>query len=155
MGPLLARSEVPLILMHSRGELADMQRTIRFDDVVREVRDELAASVARAIHAGIGRQRLVVDPGLGFGQTAAQNLRLLRDLPALCELGLPVLVGASRKSFIGHVTGLPPTERLPGSLAAAAWCALGGGALLRVHDVAPTIQFLSVFAAIAESGDAA
>jgi len=152
MAEVLARSTVPVVLMHSRGALSTMQRAIHFDDVVREVFDELAHAATTAEAQGIARDRLILDPGLGFGKTVEQNLTLVRQLPALAALGLPLLVGASRKSFIGHVAGTAPTERLPGSLAAAAWAALGGAAILRVHDVAATVQFLRVFAALRQAG---
>jgi dihydropteroate synthase len=150
----VAAAGCPLVLMHSRGELATMQREIRFADVVGEVRAELAAAAARARSLGIAQEQLVVDPGIGFGKTAAQNLLLLRRLDALAALGRPILVGASRKSFLGAVTGDPPAGRLAGSLAAAAWAAAGGAAVLRVHDVAATAKFLRVWSAIAESAEA-
>ena len=102
-------------------------------------------------------ERTLLDPGLGFGKTAAQNLRLLRELDRLTPNGRPLLVGASRKSFLGHVTGRQPAARLPGSLAAAAWAAHHRVALLRVHDVAETADFLAVWEAIeaaASTGEA-
>lgn len=154
MGAALAEAGCPVVLMHSRGELGTMQRGIRFRDVVAEVRDELAEAVARAEAAGVARDRIVIDPGIGFGKTAEQNLALLGHLDALAGSpgstgsGLPVLVGASRKSFLGAVTGAPPDRRLPGSLAAAARAAAGGAAVLRVHDVAETVSFLAVWTAI-------
>jgi dihydropteroate synthase len=140
----------PVILVHSRGDLGSMQRGIRFWDVVAEVRAELAERVAVAVTAGLRRDRLIVDPGIGFGKTGPQNLLLLAHLDRL-DLGLPVLVGASRKSFLGEVTGAAPSERLPGSLAAAAWAACHGAALVRVHDVAETRQFLAVWQAIRDA----
>ncbi|HVF58704.1 MAG TPA: dihydropteroate synthase [Thermoanaerobaculia bacterium] len=149
----VAEAGCPLVLMHSRGELATMQRGIHFADPVREVRAELAAAVARAVAAGVAEEQLLVDPGIGFGKTALQNLLLLRRLDDLAELGRPVLVGASRKSFLGTVTGAPPAERLAESLAAAAWGAAGGAAVLRVHDVAATARFLAVWAAIGEAAE--
>ena len=151
----VAEAGCPLVLMHSRGERATMQRGIRFADPVGEVRAELAAAVGRARAAGVAEERLLVDPGIGFGKTAAQNLLLLRRLDDLAELGRPVLVGASRKSFLGAVTGAPPAERLAESLAAAAWGAAGGAAVLRVHDVAATARFLAVWAAIGEAAETA
>jgi dihydropteroate synthase len=151
MGAVVAAAGCPLVLMHSRGEIGTMQRGIHFDDVVAEVRAELAAAVARAMAAGVAREAIVVDPGLGFGKTAEQNLALLGSLPELAGLGLPVLIGASRKSFLGTVTGAPPEGRLAGSLAAAASATAGGAAILRVHDVAETAGFLAVRAAIAEA----
>jgi len=155
MAEVVARAGCPIVLMHSRGELATMQSGIAFADVVREVRDELAALRARAEAAGIPAGLVVLDPGLGFGKTAAQNLELLARLDELATLGSPLLVGASRKSFIGSVTGDPPGERLEGSLAAACWAARGGAAILRVHDVLATRRFLAVSGAIAAAGEAA
>jgi dihydropteroate synthase len=142
MAAVVAAAGCPVILMHSRGELATMQRGIRFADVVTEVRDELTALARKAEHAGIARDRIVIDPGLGFGKRGAQNRELLRRLPEIVALGYPVLVGASRKSFLGEISGAPPADRLPESLAAAAVAARGGAALLRVHDVLPTRRFL-------------
>ncbi|MFP3941899.1 MAG: dihydropteroate synthase, partial [Thermoanaerobaculia bacterium] len=148
MGFLVAEHGCPVILMHSRGDLRTMQRDIRFRDVVAEVRSELGEAANRALAAGVARDRIVVDPGLGFGKTAEHNLALLGALPELRSLGLPVLVGASRKSFLGAVTGEPPERRLPGSLAAAAWACSGGAAILRAHDAAETAGFLAVWQAI-------
>ncbi len=153
MAGVLAPAPCPVVLMHSRGEISTMQRGICFQDVVTEVRDELAALVEWAVEAGVARERIVIDPGLGFGKTAGQNLALNGAVPALSELRRPVLVGASRKSFLGEVTGEPPERRLPGSLAAAGRAAAGGAAILRVHDVAETVGFLRVWEAI-EAGEA-
>ena len=142
MAEVVRESGCPIVLMHSRGELATMQRGISFHDLVGEVRYELAELAGRAMDAGIARQRIVLDPGLGFGKRGEQNLELLRRLPELVELGFPILVGASRKSFLGEVGGAPAAERLPASLAPAAVAARGGARLLRVHDVAATRRFL-------------
>jgi dihydropteroate synthase len=144
----VARAGCPIVLMHSRGELPTMQRGIHFERLLTEVVQDLQAAVDRALQAGVARRRVFVDPGIGFGKTAEQNLALLRHLDALRQLDLPILVGASRKSFIGHVTGEPPDQRLPGSLAALAWAAHHGAAIVRVHDVAQTVQFLDVWQAI-------
>jgi dihydropteroate synthase len=148
MGAAVAAAGCPLVLMHSRGELRTMQSGIDYRDVVLEVRNELRAAMARAERAGVDPRQLVLDPGIGFGKTTAQNLLLVRRLEALRELGRPLLLGASRKSFIGHLTGEPPARRVAGSLAAAAWAAWSGVAMVRVHDVAETAQFLRVFEAI-------
>ncbi|MGH9465184.1 MAG: dihydropteroate synthase, partial [Thermoanaerobaculia bacterium] len=147
MAAVAAAAGSPIVLVHSRGELGTMQRGIRFSDVVAEVRSELAARVDAALAAGLRREALIVDPGIGFGKTARQNLQLLARLDRI-DLGLPVLVGASRKSFLGEVTVAAPAERLPGSLAAAAWAAYHGAAVVRVHDVAETRQFLAVWRSI-------
>lgn len=145
MAGVVAAAGCPLVLMHARGELPTMQSEIRFGDVVAEVRDDLRARVEVAVAAGILRERLLVDPGIGFGKTAAQSARLVARLDALGSLGLPVLLGASRKSFIGEVTGAAVGDRLPGSLAAALWGTLRGAAMLRVHDVAATRQALALW----------
>jgi dihydropteroate synthase len=153
LGRAVAAAGCPLVLMHSRGDLATMQRNIRFADLLAEVRGELADAMARAAECGIAEEQLVLDPGIGFGKTAGQNLALLGRLHELAPLSRPLLVGASRKSFISRVVeaaGRPapgPRERLPGSLAAVAWAR--SAAIVRVHDVAATVQFLAVWRAIA------
>lgn len=164
LGAAVAAAGCPLVLMHSRGELATMQRGISFQDLLGEVAAELAAAAERAATAGIDRAQLILDPGLGFGKTAAQNLALLRHLPALAELGRPLLVGASRKSFLavaaeragavpedGPAKRPAPAERLPESLAALAWAAAAGVAIVRTHDVAESVRFLAVWRAVAEA----
>jgi len=153
MAGVVARAACPVVLMHSRGEISTMQREIRFSRLLDEVQGELAAAVERAEAAGVRRERIIVDPGLGFGKTAEQNLALLGTVPHLAVLDLPVLIGASRKSFLGAVTGEPPSRRLPGSLAAAGRAADGGAAILRVHDVAETTAFLTVWQAIGREAE--
>ncbi len=148
----VAEARCPVVLMHSRGELPTMQRGIRFTDVVGEVRAELAAALERAQRAGIDRRQVLLDPGIGFGKTGEQNLELMRRLGELRGLGRPLVVGASRKSFLGEVTGEPPDRRLAGSLAAVAWAAAAGAEVVRVHDVAETAQFLAVWEAISAAG---
>lgn len=145
LGQAVAEAGCPLVLMHSRGDLGTMQKEIHFHDLLGEVRAELAQAVERARAAGIDESQLVLDPGIGFGKTAEQNLALLARLDELASLGRPLLVGASRKSFISRE--VPPSRRLGGSLAAVAWAL--GSAILRVHDVAETVQFLEVWQAIA------
>lgn len=152
MATTVAAAGCAVVLMHSRGELRSMQHGIAFRDVIEEVRGELSERADAAIAAGIARQAVVLDPGIGFGKTVAQNLELLRRLDRL-DLGFPLLVGASRKSFIGAVSGATAADRLPGSLAAAAWAARQGAALLRVHDVAETKRFLDVWQAIHDAGE--
>ncbi len=144
----VADADCPVVAMHSRGELRSMQRGIRFDDVSGEVTHELSQSGRRAAEAGVSEDQLIYDPGIGFGKTVGQNLALLRELDGLRALKRPILLGASRKSFISAVREAPPHERLGGSLAAAAWAAQLGVSILRVHDVAETAQFLSVWNAI-------
>jgi dihydropteroate synthase len=155
LGRAVAAAGVPLVLMHSRGELATMQRGICFQDLLVEVRAELAAAVRRAVSLGIDESQLVLDPGLGFGKTRRQNLALIRHLGALGSLGRPLLLGASRKSFLARAAAgvplAPPDHRLGGSLAAVAWAASQGAAIVRVHDVAETAQLLDVWQAIADA----
>ena len=157
LGRAVAEAGCPLVLMHSRGDLATMQKEIRFEDLLGEVRAELQAAMDRAMACGCRESQLVLDPGIGFGKTWRQNLTLVRRLDALSNLGRPLLLGASRKSFIARASskpGAPPDRRLGGSLAAVAWAALQGAAIVRVHDVAETAQFLDLWYALAESEEA-
>lgn len=137
---------LPVCLMHLRGEPATMQSDPQYRDVVAEVREFLAARVATCVAAGIARDRLVVDPGFGFGKTLDHNLALLRGLREIAPPGIPVLVGLSRKRMIGELTGRPVAERLIGSVALAMAAALRGAAVVRVHDVAETVDALRIFA---------
>ena len=148
LGNVVAAADCPLVLMHSRGELYNMQQDIAFTNLLAEVHFELSAAVNRAIAAGVSRERLIIDPGIGFGKTAAQNLLLLRNLDCFHDFELPLLVGASRKTFIGEITAQAPKDRLAGSLAAVAWSAHHCVAIVRVHDVAETGQFLKTWQAI-------
>jgi len=148
MAELVASRGVPAVLMHMRGTPADMNARAVYRDVVAEVRAELLEAVLRAERRGVPRARLVLDPGLGFAKTAEQNLALLAGLGGLRQLGCPLLVGPSRKSFIGKLTGAAVGERLPGTLAAVTACVLAGAELLRVHDVAAARQAAIVAAAI-------
>jgi dihydropteroate synthase len=148
MGAVIAAAGCPVVLMHSRGDLATMQAGITYRRLLEEIRDELAAALERALAAGIDERQVVLDPGIGFGKTAAHNLTVLARLETLAGLGRPILVGASRKSFLGEVTGRGVGGRLAGSLAAAAWAASRGAAILRVHDVAETVDVLRTWAAI-------
>lgn len=153
LGEAVAAAGCPLVLMHSRGDLATMQRGIHFQDLLGEVRDELGQAVRRAVVGfGIAEDQLVLDPGVGFGKTWEQNLALIRRLDELAVLGRPLLLGASRKSFIARAAArpdVPPEGRLGGSLAAVAWAASQGAAIVRVHDAAETAQFLDILYAIA------
>jgi dihydropteroate synthase len=145
---VVRRSRAGVVLMHMLGTPQDMQKAPHYDDVVAEVRAFLAARLAAALAAGIPRQRLVIDPGIGFGKTTRHNLALLGALAQLATLA-PVLVGASRKRFIGEITGAPLPERLPGSLTVAIWSLMRGAAILRVHDVAATRAAVTMAGALA------
>lgn len=146
---VVARRRVPVVLMHMRGEPRTMQARPHYDDAVTDIRTYLAGRLAHCVKAGIAEDAVALDPGIGFGKTVAHNLELLRGLPALAALGRPLLVGASRKSFIGRLGGdAPATNRLGGSLAAALFAAANGARLLRVHDVAATRQALAIWQAL-------
>ncbi|MGB8622729.1 MAG: dihydropteroate synthase, partial [Paracoccaceae bacterium] len=146
---LVARRGVPVCLMHARGTPATMQDDPRYDDVLLDVYDMLAERVAAAEAAGIARARIVVDPGIGFGKTVAHNLALLRGLSLFHALGCPVMLGASRKRFIGTLGHAPnAADRAPGSIALALAGAAQGVQLLRVHDIAETRQALSLTEAL-------
>lgn len=138
-----------LVVMHMRGEPKTMQDDPRYDDVVGEVEAFLLGQAALLEDAGVARERIAIDPGIGFGKTLEHNLALLRALPRLAGHGYPVLVGASRKRFIGMLAGVDePRERLGGSIAAAVLAVERGAAIVRVHDVAQTVQALAVARAI-------
>jgi len=152
MLPLCGRAGVPVILMHMRGTPATMQRVPRYRDVVGEVAAFLARRVAAARAAGIDDDQIVLDPGIGFGKTVGHNLALLAALPRLAALGHPLLVGVSRKGFVGQLLGgVPVDARLHGTAAAVALAVAGGARLLRVHDVAEMRQVVTVAEAIARA----
>ena len=150
MLPLVAQRRCPLILMHLLGRPKTMQDAPHYDDVVGEVGEFLAARLAAAEAAGVGRQRCIVDPGIGFGKLLEHNLVLLKGLAALAGLGVPVMVGPSRKRFIGELAGQTDAGgRLGGTIAACLAAYSRGATIFRVHDVAATIQALTVARAIA------
>ena len=153
LGPVAAAGGAGYIAMHMQGTPATMQVAPAYDDVVSEVADFLAARAKEATEAGVSE--VFVDPGIGFGKTTAHNLELLQRLRVIVDLGYPVVVGTSRKRFLGEmVGGAEVDDRLEGSLATAVQAALAGVAMLRVHDVAETVQVLRV-AEAARSGVAA
>lgn len=151
----VARSGSAVCLMHMRGEPRTMQADPHYVDVVREVREFLLARAAACEAAGIARDRIVVDPGLGFGKTVAHNVALLRELDALAAAGYPVLAGMSRKSTLGAITGRDASARLAGSIAAALAAVAHGASIVRVHDVRETVDALRVWRAIERGLDAA
>jgi dihydropteroate synthase len=148
MATLCAERGVGVVLMHMPGSPRTMQDNPSYDDVVDDVKAFLAARVEHAIGAGIAEEQLWLDPGIGFGKTLEHNLELLRRLGELRELGRPLVIGASRKSFIGKVDGSAVDERIGGSLASAVLAAAEGADVLRVHDVTETAQALAVTSAI-------
>jgi len=147
----VAQSGAAICLMHMQGAPRTMQASPHYDDVVREVCDFLVARAEACTAAGIAHDRIVIDPGFGFGKTADHNLTLLRDLASLAATGYPVLAGLSRKATIGRITERDAQGRLAGSLAAALAAVARGAAIVRVHDVRETVDALKVWTAI-ESG---
>ncbi len=152
---VIADRRCGVILMHRRGTAADHYRGPAYVEVVADVRDFLAARIADCLAAGIAPKNIAIDPGVGFGKLPAdrydpdQNLRLIAGIPALAALGHPVMIGASRKQFVGHISGEPDAaRRLGGSLALAIESARRGAAILRVHDVRETVQALKAVAAL-------
>lgn len=141
---VMAGSEASVCLMHMQGDPRNMQNAPAYSDVVSEVRDFLQARANAATAAGIVPDRIIVDPGFGFGKTVEHNMRLLAGLGTIRSLGFPVLFGASRKSSLGAITGRAPGSRLPASLAAAVLAAERGASILRVHDVGETRDVLAV-----------
>jgi len=143
----VAASGCGVCLMHMQGEPRTMQAAPHYDDVVGEVKAFLAARVEACERAGIERERIVIDPGFGFGKTVEHNFALLRGLPQLAQLGLPLLAGWSRKSSLGKITGREPQQRLAASLAAALLALQRGARILRVHDVRETRDVIAVWQA--------
>jgi dihydropteroate synthase len=153
MSKVVAGARCPIILMHMLGEPKTMQRDPRYDDVVREVREFLAERAEHAVAAGVEEENIILDPGIGFGKTLAHNLALLRHLDSLVELGFPVLVGASRKSFIGKITGVEEAkERVFGTVAANVIACERGATFFRGHDVRENWEALTVARAVLNVG---
>ena len=144
MAPLLAERGAAVVLMHMQGTPRTMQQAPAYHHVIDDIYGFLHERLQAAVQAGIERQRIVLDPGFGFGKTVAHNLDLLRGLDHLGALGQPLLAGTSRKSFLGHLLQRPVDERLAGSLASALWAAQRGAALVRVHDVGAAVQALAL-----------
>jgi dihydropteroate synthase len=144
----VAASGAGVCLMHMPGTPQTMQADPHYEDVVAEVCNFLKARAVAARAAGISPERIVLDPGFGFGKRSVHNITLLRELPALCALGYPVLAGLSRKSVLGQITGSSVEERLPASIAAAVLAAVKGARILRVHDVKATVDALNIVASV-------
>ena len=144
----VAQADVGVIAMHMQGTPATMQQSPRYGDVVAEVAAFLAERARALEAAGVASERIVLDPGFGFGKTLEHNRTLFRGLPAIAALGYPVLAGVSRKRMIGDITGRPVAERAPGSIVAAVLAVQNGARLLRVHDVRETVDALAIWAAL-------
>ncbi len=153
MLPLVADRGCDVVLMHMRGTPRTMDQRTGYTDVVAEVASELRSSLEVAEAAGVAPERILLDPGLGFAKTAEQSLELLRRVGELQALGCPLVVGPSRKRFVGHVLGTEVGDRLEGTLAAVAWCAAAGVGMVRVHDVREARRVVDMIAAIAATRD--
>ncbi|MBM4087601.1 MAG: dihydropteroate synthase [Planctomycetes bacterium] len=148
MMALVARRGVPAVIMHMQGMPRDMQKNPTYADVVGDILAFLRAQIAAAVRAGVAAERLIVDPGIGFGKTVAHNLEILRRLDEFRSLGRPVMIGTSRKSFIGQVLGVPVEQRLMGTAATVAWAVAKGAKIVRVHDVREAVQVVRMCDAI-------
>ncbi|MCC5970976.1 MAG: dihydropteroate synthase [Pararhodobacter sp.] len=153
MAAVVARAGVPVCLMHAQGPPQTMQQDPRYGDVVLDVYDYLSERMDHALDQGIAPERLIVDPGIGFGKTLRHNLMLLSGLSVYQNLGVAVLLGASRKKFIGTISGVEAAgARMPGSVAVALHAAAQGAQIIRVHDVAETVQALALWRALTDKG---
>lgn len=148
----VAGSDAAICLMHMQGEPRSMQHDPSYQDVVREVRDFLQDRMRTCVAAGIAPERIVLDPGIGFGKRLQHNLDLLAHLPLLVELGRPLLIGVSRKSMFGTLLNRPVEQRLAGGLAVATASVLAGASILRAHDIAETVDAVKVAAALRAAG---
>ncbi len=148
MAKVIAKYNAYVVIMHMRGKPKTMQDNPSYEDVIKEVKDELEESINIALEAGIKRDKIILDPGIGFGKRFEDNLMLLNKLEELQKLGYPLLVGASRKRFIGDILGTKVGKRLEGSLAVATIASIKGVDILRVHDVEETVKALKVVDAI-------
>lgn len=148
MIPLAAEAGVPVIIMHMKGTPADMQNKPTYENLMPEIIDFLKDALDQAIHGGINEEMLIIDPGIGFGKTFNHNLEILRDLAQLWELGRPVLLGSSRKAFIGHILGKEPLERDTGTMATVAAGVMNGAHIVRVHNVKMAVETVKMIDAI-------
>lgn len=148
MKEVVARYEVPVIVMHIKGTPRDMQKDPQYRDLIGEILSFFRESISRADAAGVPADKIIIDPGIGFGKSFAHNLDILKGLESFKVLGKPIMVGVSRKSFLGKILDLPVDERLEGSIAAALYAVLRGANIVRVHDVAATVRALRTVEAI-------
>jgi dihydropteroate synthase len=150
MVEVMATHDCGVVIMHMRGTPRDMRERASYQDLLAEVEGELADSVGLALTAGVARECIVLDPGIGFAKGAEQSLKLLRGLRSLAAMGFPLMVGPSRKSFLGEVLGLPPEDRVEGTIAACLAAYQRGALIFRVHDVRAVVRALCVARAIEE-----
>jgi len=148
MPRLVAESGVPLVIMHIQGSPKDMQKSPHYDDLMSEITLFLREGIEMAVEAGVDEEKIIIDPGIGFGKTVEHNLEILARLWELASLGRPILIGTSRKSFIGKVLGLPLEERLWGTAATVALSIANGARIVRVHDVEQMRQVVRISDAV-------
>ena len=148
MASLVAQRNVPVVIMHTADKPKTMQKTFRYDDVIEDVFQYFNERIEAARFAGIEKSKIILDPGIGFGKSVEQNFQLIRQLGRFLELGCPLLLGPSRKSFIGAVLDLPVDDRLEGTLAAVTACVLNGASIVRVHDVRESVRVCRISDAI-------
>jgi dihydropteroate synthase len=148
MAEVVRHFDAGIVLMHMRGEPATMHLQEESEDILSEIKNDLKKSVRRAVESGISHDRIIIDPGIGFGKNARENLQILNRLTFLNELDIPILVGPSRKRFIGRILGVPKNDRLLGTAAASAAAVMNGAHILRVHDVAEIKQISRMIDAI-------
>ena len=144
MAKVVAKYNAPIIIMHIKGTPKTMQNDPKYKDLIGEISDKLEGSIEIAIKAGIKAENIILDPGIGFGKTFDDNLKLIDKLGKLRKIGYPILIGASRKGFIGEILGTPPLERVEGNLAVAVLSAYNGASIIRVHEVKETKQALKI-----------
>ncbi|GHV39438.1 hypothetical protein AGMMS49546_11480 [Spirochaetia bacterium] len=152
MGPLCAEKKAAVVLMHKQGEPRNMQKSPKYTDAAAEVKAYLFEAARRAEQYGISRDKIILDPGIGFGKALADNLGIMNRLAEICGSDYPVLVGLSRKTFVGELTGREAPDRLAGTLASNAFCLLKGARIVRVHDVRETVDLVKVLFGIARGG---
>ncbi|MDD4961014.1 MAG: dihydropteroate synthase [Candidatus Marinimicrobia bacterium] len=144
MADVLVKYKAQIVLMHMKGQPRCMQEAPFYDDVMKEIRDFFTERIDFAQKAGIAKEAIILDPGIGFGKRCEDNITILKNIELFLDLGYPLMIGASRKRLIGDISGTPAAERLPGSLALACLAAIRGAGILRVHDVAETVQAIKV-----------
>ncbi len=145
---LIARRKVPVILMHMRGNPKTMQKNPYYEDTVSEILQELRSSISFALGVGIPQDKIIIDPGIGFGKRVQDNIRIIRELKSFKSLNYPILVGLSRKSFIGEILGKPVEKRLIGTIVANTMAIINGANIVRVHDVGDTVEMIKVIDSI-------
>jgi len=148
MPELASEKNIPVIIMHMKGNPKNMQKDPKYKNVIQEIKSFLKRRVNTALKAGIKRNKIIIDPGIGFGKRLEDNLRIIRNLSSLNELNLPILIGLSRKSFIGNLLNASPEKRIEGTIASSLICILQGAHIIRVHDVAALKKAVTVAEAI-------